>query len=254
VSSGLSQYISSYEVLISVVRPAIVGAILWGLWTALSRTRLDTNARVTAWLAVTIPLAAWLAAAWTLSTASAFVPTQPGSASPLPLAVVVPVLIGLFALTRSERIAEALDAANPSRLIGLQAFRIFGGNFVVLWAFGAIPGVFALPAGLGDMLVGVLALPTAFYLASGAPGGRGAAIAWNVLGILDLVNALALGILSSPGPLHLLALDHSNTFITTYPTVMTPAFAVPLSLILHGISLWQLRRSARQLNPALAAA
>ena len=237
VSSGLSQYISSYEVLISVVRPAIVGAILWGLWTALSRTRLDTNARVTAWLAVTIPLAAWLAAAWTLSTASAFVPTQPGSASPLPLAVVVPVLIGLFALTRSERIAEAVDAANPSWLIGLQAYRIFGGNFVVLWAFGAIPGVFALPAGLGDMLVGVLALPTAFYLASGAPGGRGAAIAWNVLGILDLVNALALGILSSPGPLHLLALDHPNTFITTYPTVMTPAFAVPLSLILHGISL-----------------
>ncbi len=165
------------------------------------------------------------------------------------------MLIGLFALTRSERIAEALDAANPSWLIGLQAFRIFGGNFLVLWAFGAIPGVFALPAGLGDMLVGVLALPTAFYLASGAPGGRGAAIAWNVLGILDLVNALALGILSSPGPLHLLlALDHSNTFITTYPTVMTPAFAVPLSLILHGISLWQLRRRARQLNPALAAA
>jgi hypothetical protein len=115
----------------------------------------------------------------------------------------------------------------------------------------AIPGVFALPAGL---LVGVLALPTAFYLASGAPGGRGAAIAWNVLGILDLVNALALGILSSPGPLHLLALDDSNTFITTYPTVMTPAFAVPLSLILHGISLWQLRRRARQLNPALTAA
>jgi hypothetical protein len=35
---------------------------------------------------------------------------------------------------------------------------------------------------------------------------------------------------------------------------MTPAFAVPLSLILHGISLWQLRRRARQLNPALAAA
>ena len=92
MSSGLSQYISPYKVLISVVRPAIVGAILWGLWAGLSRTRLDTNARV---------------------------------------------------------------------------------------------------------------------------------------------------------KLHLLALDHPNTFITTYPTVMTPAFAVPLSLILHGISLWQLRRRAR---------
>jgi hypothetical protein len=26
---------------------------------------------------------------------------------------------------------------------------------------------------------------------------------------------------------------------------MTPAFAVPLSLILHGLSLWQLRRLSR---------
>ena len=27
---------------------------------------------------------------------------------------------------------------------------------------------------------------------------------------------------------------------------MTPAFAVPLSLILHGLSLWQLRRLGRR--------
>jgi hypothetical protein len=31
--------------------------------------------------------------------------------------------------------------------------------------------------------------------------------------------------------------------------VLIPAFAVPLSLILHGLSLWQLRRSSSKATP-----
>jgi hypothetical protein len=127
-------------------------------------------------------------------------------------------------------------------LVGIQVYRVIGANFVVLWAFGAIPGVFALPAGIGDFLVGLLALPVAFYLASGAARGRTLAVAWNIFGIADLINAVTLGALSSPGPLQHLALNHPNALISSYPTVMIPAFAVPLSLILHGLSLWQLRR------------
>jgi hypothetical protein len=33
-----------------------------------------------------------------------------------------------------------------------------------------------------------------------------------------------------------------NTLIGTYPTVMIPAFAVPISLMLHALSLRQLAR------------
>ena len=65
--------------------------------------------------------------------------------------------------------------------------------------------------------------------------------------IADLVTAVTLGVLTSPGPLQRLALDHPNLLTSSYPTVMTPAFAVPFSLILHGLSLWQLwrRRTSR---------
>ena len=52
---------------------------------------------------------------------------------------------------------------------------VLGANFLVLWSFDAIPGVFALPAGIGDTLVGLMALPAAFYLASGAVRGRAVA-------------------------------------------------------------------------------
>jgi hypothetical protein len=148
-------------------------------------------------------------------------------------------------LMSSRRIAAAIDAAPVSWLVGLQAYRVLGANFVVLWLFGAIPGEFALPAGIGDVLVGLLALPAALYVASGASRGRVVALLWNLLGIADLVQAVTLGILSSPGPLQRLGLDRPNLLTSSYPTVMTPTFAVPLSLILHSLALWQLWRSRK---------
>ncbi len=242
MSEPLAIYLSYYTALVTIVRPAIVAAILIGLWMALRRTRLTGDVQVATWLAVAIPLIAWLAIIWNVA-ASGALQARPGAVPLLPFALVPPVAIGLVLLTRSERIATAVDTASPGWLIGLQVYRILGGNFVVLWALGgAIPGVFAISAGFGDMLVGVLALPVAFYVASGAAGGRTAGVAWNILGITDLVLAVSLGFLSSPGPLQIIAHDQPNVLATTYPTVMTPAFAVPLSLILHGLSLWQLRR------------
>jgi hypothetical protein len=48
------------------------------------------------------------------------------------------------------------------------------------------------------------------------------------------------------GPLQVLALDHPNLQAGLYPNVMIPAFAVPTWIILHALSLWQLRRAARR--------
>jgi hypothetical protein len=47
--------------------------------------------------------------------------------------------------------------------------------------------------------------------------------------------------------------DVPNAATTSFPLVMIPAFAVPLSLILHGVSLWQLTRGTRAATPALSA-
>jgi hypothetical protein len=237
----MNAYLAPYTLLISIVRPAIVAAILTGLWVALTRAGEPPRRRVTTWLAVAVPLVAWLALIWTAAAAGLFEVGR--SRVPLiPLAIVLPLLIGLPFVLSSGRIATVLDAAAPSWLVGLQVYRVLGGNFLVLWSYGAIPGVFAVPAGAGDVLVGLLAVPAALYLASGAAHGRAVAVSWNLLGIADLITAVTLGVLSSPGPLQRLALDHPNLLTSSYPTVMTPAFAVPLSLLLHGLSLRQLWR------------
>jgi hypothetical protein len=164
------------------------------------------------------------------------------------LAVLLPLLVGLPLLLRSATLAAVLDAVEPSWLVGFQAFRVLGAVFLVRWASGALPGAFALPAGIGDVLVGVLALPVALWLRSGVRGGPTAATIWNVLGIADLALALTLGFLSSPTPFQMIALGHPNRNIAIYPLVMIPTFAVPLSILLHALSLRQLARHRRSGN------
>ena len=222
---------------------AIHVLILLGLWLGLSRTDLSQPARVGVWLAIAIPFTVWLGTVWALAVNGVF--SRAAGAlrvPPLPVAIFVPVLVGLLLLMRSTRVGVILDATPPSWLIGIQAYRVFGGIFLVNWAKGLMPGAFALPAGTGDVLVGLLALPVAFYVSRRGPAGRAAGIAWNLLGLADFAVAIAMGAMSSPGPLQAVSFAQPNRLLGTYPSVMIPAFAVPSSIILHVLSLWQLRR------------
>jgi len=54
-----------------------------------------------------------------------------------------------------------------------------------------------------------------------------ATYAWCLFGIADLVVAITMGAMTSPGRAHLLALDAPNLLMTAYPLVMVPTFAVP---------------------------
>jgi hypothetical protein len=130
-------------------------------------------------------------------------------------------------------------------LIGLQAYRVIGGVFFLNWLAGFAPGVFAIPAGTGDVITGLMALPTAIALASGRPGSVRAALIWNLFGVTDLVVAVTMGALTSPGALRRLAFDHPNLTTGMYPTAIIPAFTVPTSLVLHALSLRQLQRRMR---------
>ena len=169
------------------------GIILIGLWRGLSRSDFTGTARVAVWLAIAVPFTLWTAIIWGLAVQGTFRPT--GGANrvlpALPLAIFLPVLVGLVLLTNSKRIASLLDVTPASWLIGLQVYRVLGGIFLVDWATGTLPGAFALPAGIGDIAVGLLALPAALWVASGLPIGRKVGIWWNLLGLADFAVAIA---------------------------------------------------------------
>jgi hypothetical protein len=228
----------------TATRLAIHIAIVLGLWLALERTALAPRRRLGVWLAVVVPYTLWLAIIWSAAINGVF---RPGGNTPplVPLAISLPVIVGVPILLRSKRIGEVLDAMPASWLIGLQVYRVFGGIFLVGWARGVIPGLFALPAGIGDVTTGLLALPVAYSLVSRNRNAARGAIAWNIFGLLDFTIAVGIGLATAPAPFQLIVPSIPNTGLGLYPTVLTPAFAVPSSILLHVLSLRQLRRGMR---------
>jgi len=226
------------------VRLMVHGLMALGLWLGLERTDLTPGQRRTTWLAIMVPVTLWAALAWTAAINGVF---RTG-VSPLPLlpsAIFLPVIIGAPLLLLSKRVGRLLDAMPTTWLVALQFYRVFGSQWLVYWMLGLLPGLWALPAGTGDVLTGLFAVPVAIALATGATEGRRAAMLWNIFGIADLVVAIALGMIISPGPFQLIVSNGPSIGLDGYPNVLTPGFVVPGSILLHALSLRQLiRRSA----------
>jgi hypothetical protein len=215
-----------------------------GLWLGLEGTDLTPSQRRTTWLAIMIPDTLWFAVAWSAAINGVFI-TGAASVPFLPLAIFLPVIIGAPLLLLSKRVGQVLDAMPATWLVALQLYRVFGSQFLAYWLRGTLPGVFALPAGTGDVLTGLFALPAAIALAAGTAEGRKAAILWNIFGLADFAVAITLGIITSPGRFQLIVSNLPGINAGAYPNVLTPAFVVPSSILLHALSLRQLRRRAR---------
>lgn len=230
------------------VRLMVHGLIVLGLWLGLERTDLTADQRRTTWLAIVVPFTLWAAVAWTGAINGGF---RIG-ASPLPLlplAIFLPVIIGAPLLLLSKRVGQLLDAMPTTWLAALQLYRVFGSQFLAYWLLGLLPGLWALPAGTGDVLTGLFALPTAIALVTGTAEGRKAAILWNIFGLADLAIAITLGMIIAPGPFQLIVPNGPSIGLDGYPNVLTPAFVVPGSILLHALSLRQLRRRRRAETP-----
>ena len=228
-----------------VIRVAVHALILAGLWLGLARTDFSLARRAAIWLAIIVPFTAWLTIVWPIALNGGF---EPGLAQipRLPIAIFAPVILGAPLLVFSKSIGVLLDAMPASWLIALQVYRVFGGVFLLGWINGLVPGVFALPAGTGDMLTGFAALSVAGAVASGSASGRRTAMMWNLFGLADLAVAITMGALSSPGPLQIFNIGGPASPIGSYPTVMIPAFAVPSSILLHVLSVRQLLRMGKR--------
>lgn len=152
---------------------------------------------------------------------------------PLGLAALMPILLFLAWFMLSASFRQFALSLSPRILTLVQSWRIQGFVFLVLAAYGILPALFALSSGWGDIAVGATAPFAAFALA--VPGRRKSFILWQVLGIADLVNAVAMGTLATV----LNPLGIGSDAMTVLPMSLIPTFAVPLFLILHIICIAQ---------------
>ncbi len=241
----IPDYLVTFE---STMRALIIVAALALIWAGASRMEGRASSRyVTAGL-LSVVLIVWVVLAQRLGAANTYLAAtdnQPPSIG-LPLAILLPLTLAAAGIWNSRHVMRLISAVPLWSLVAIQTYRVAGGIFVLLWAGGRLPWQFALPAGIGDVIAGCSAVMVAALLARKADNAPRAAYLWCVFGISDLVLAVATGLLTSPGPFHLLALAAPNRLVSAYPLVMIPTFGVPLALILHGIVLWRLRTSREE--------
>jgi hypothetical protein len=198
-------------------------------------------------LSVIAALTAWLLLVVALGSVGEFA-TRPGIPPfPIAIGVAAPLLVFFACLRLSASFRRFVLTLDLRLIAGIQAWRWAGLGFLDLYAYGILPGAFALPAGLGDMAIGVTA-PWIMLALARDPGfaASSAFVRWNLFGILDLVVALSIGTLlgilgpATPGAV-------STAPMQTLPLLLIPVFLVPLFLMLHAAALMQSRvaRSAR---------
>jgi hypothetical protein len=162
-----------------------------------------------------------------------------GAAPGIPLALGGTLLFG-YLLMLSRDFRTIIASIPPHWLIAIQTSRIFGAVFLVRWWQGGLPAEFAIPAGVGDVLTGLSAPLVAYWLYTGKPYARTAAILWNLFGMADFVNAVTIANIVQPS--------------IVFPIVMIPVYGVPRGFLIHSYSLiGLLKGTAKQRSSTNAA-
>ncbi|MGH8630194.1 MAG: hypothetical protein ACREU7_05445 [Burkholderiales bacterium] len=206
---------------------------------ALSRTPDPSSPAVASW--VLVALAAWFAAVLGASLTGAFV--TPSGVPPWPLLVAILAPVAVFALL--YRLLPAIRAfvlgLDLRWLVLVHSWRFVGLSFMFLSAYGVLPLIFSVAAGVGDGLVAIGALLLGAGLYSGRGVSRRALLAWNTFGLADFIVAVGIGALSGSGaPLQAYASVPSDV-MQAFPLAIVPGFLVPLFVITHLIIYIQLR-------------
>ncbi len=181
-------------------------------------------------------IAAWFIFALSASALHLFKTDPDVPPLALGLAVLIPLVVFLLWFATSVGFRQFALSLNPRTLTFVHSWRIAGFTFLALYAAGLLPGVFALPAGWGDIAIGATAPLAALKLANFSR--RRGFIFWQTLGIVDLVTAVVLGTTArwiSPS-------EPSTAIMSALPMSLIPTFAVPLLIMLHIICIAQARQ------------
>ena len=230
--------------LIGTIAEVALVAILAGLLAG--ATSLSSRARIIAFVGVGL----WLAALVAIGALGGFGPGVTGPVPTVGIALFAALATGLIAYFRVPRFRERVLRIPLPVLIAANIGRVVGVFFLILYGVGRLHAPFAPSAGWGDVFVGVVALPLAAMAAAGSARPLWIGL-WNAFGMLDLITAVALGVLSQPGtPFHLFG---SAETVTHLPWVLVPTFLVPVYFLMHLLIFRQLRAPRAVSSAALAA-
>jgi hypothetical protein len=177
---------------------------------------------------------AWLLASLLVGASGWFSLLRP----PAPQLVLIGLTIALLAVVRLWRpLREFAEAVDVRVLVLFHVTRFVGIYFLALHARGELPWAFAVPGGWGDNLVAASALLLVLLVRPDTPTGRRAYLAWNVVGLLDI-----LGVVLTAARLAL-ANPAAMRALLELPLSLLLTFVVPIIIATHVLMLARLART-----------
>jgi hypothetical protein len=220
--------ISTIVLAIDVLMPFTVLSIGWTILRA--RKQGPSAVAIFATLALAI---SW-AAAWSwlpVLAALRFLPAPAGQAG-----AIIGLLIALNLLRFIPSVRAMFQSIDIRRLIDMGVWRvIYGAALLGLGLLGGLPAEFFWSAAFGDIAVGLWAVSMMYRRPEISTRE---VMAWNTLGLLDLVHVLVLG------AVYLRGFYLSNPDVA--PLNLLPLVGVPLLLVLHIQTLLGQRNSGTE--------
>jgi hypothetical protein len=201
------------------------------MWTPEESFQIRLTARAKTLLA--IGLAAAFAVAAAIGTTGALT-AEPGP-------VFRPVLLAIFIPVTALVLAYAALPRFRHWVLGLDLRML-----TPLYAYGVLPGLFAWPAGLGDLAVGLAAPFVAARLARDPGYAASRGYLWfHLAGLIDFVAAAGTAMLASGAFPAIHAGLPNSAPMEVWPLFLFPGFGVPLFIALHFAALAQIVRARR---------
>ena len=221
--------------------------ILTGLKTVLKKTNWEKSRQDKIFFGTTFILVIWIGLLTILSYKGFF--TDFNELPPRPALVMLIPLPIIFLIAFSNTGTQLLQTVPSHWLVFMQSFRIIV-ELLLLFAFmaGKLPVQMTFEGRNFDVLTGVLALPVGYLLAKKKTYAPKLAIAFNIIGILLLLNILVIAVLSMPTSIRYFMNEPSNTLVGQFPFILLPGVLVPIAYTMHIFSLRQMLAKQKKVD------
>ena len=230
-----------------IIPVLLVGALGWGTLAAWRRSGApEHSARRAA--AISVGAAGmWLAATWAAAASGIL---RQWERRPPPFAILILIIIALGAGMAYSRFGSRIATAIPLWvLVFVQAFRLpLELAMHGMYTRGIMPVQMTYTGLNFDIVTGAAAIPVAILCAT-RQGSRGIVAAWNVLGLILLINVVTVAILATP-VFRYFGEQSLNVWVTYPPFVWLPAVMVLAAFAGHLLIFRALARQRDAESPA----
>ena len=213
-----------------VIRALLVGALVWCTAAVWLRSGASPAAARRAFLTVGAVALAWLTLTGLIAQSGLL---RQWDRTPAPFALLVVAVVALASVIAFSRLGDRIARFAPLwALVAVQAFRLpLELAMHVMYERGIMPGEMTYTGRNFDIITGASAIGVAALVATGLAGRRLVA-AWNILGLVLLVNVVTVAILATPR-IRYFGDDRLNVWVTYVPYIWLPAVMVLAALAGH---------------------